>query len=94
MIVDTAGLSCSEVDTSTPVAPGLPAGSHALVPPSCTGATLSGPNAANYAVAYTGSPADFTVTPAPLTITASNGTMTYGGVGAERHRGVLGLRQR
>ena len=51
--VDTSGLSCGDVDSSTSIAPGLPAGSHALVPLSCSGAILSGPSAPNYAVAYT-----------------------------------------
>ena len=77
--VSTSGLSCSKVGASTTIAPTLAAGNYTLLPSSCSGATLSGANAANYAVAYTSAANDFTVTPAPLTITASNGSMTYGG---------------
>ena len=40
---------------------------------------MSGTNAADYKVAYTSAAGDFTVTPAPLTVTASGGAMTYGG---------------
>ena len=50
-----------------------------MLPGSCAGATLSGTNAGDYAVSYTSTAGDFTVAPAPLTITASNASMTYGG---------------
>ncbi len=77
--VSTSGLSCSKVGAATTIAPTLAAGNYTLLPSSCGGATLSGANAANYAVAYTSAANDFTVTPAPLTVTASSGSMTYGG---------------
>ena len=77
--VDSSALTCTQVGTSTPIGPTLTAGHHTLVASSCTGATLSGPNAAEYSVAYTSAANDFTVTAAPLTITASNGSMNYGG---------------
>ena len=48
------------------------------MPASCSGATLSGPNASNYTIAYTSVAGDFVVTQAPLTITASSGSMPYG----------------
>ncbi len=73
-----AGLSCSEVGTSTPISPSLAAGSHQLNQASCTGASLRGANAADYRVVYTSAVGDFTVAPVPLTVTASNGSMTYG----------------
>jgi Pro-kumamolisin, activation domain/MBG domain (YGX type) len=75
--VSTSGLSCSQAGGST-IAPTLPAGSYALVPASCSGATLSGPNSSNYTVAYTSVAGDFAVTQAPLTITASSGSVAYG----------------
>ena len=75
--VSTSGLNCTEAGGST-IAPTLPAGSYALVPASCSGATLSGSNASNYIVAYTSVAGDFAVTQAPLTITASSGSMAYG----------------
>ena len=77
--VSTSGLSCSKVGAATTIAPTLAAGSYTLLSSSCGGATLSGANAANYAVAYTSAANDFTVTPAPLIVTASSGSMTYGG---------------
>ncbi len=79
--VNTDGLACTYVDTPIlkPIAPTLPAGTTSLVPLSCSGVTLSGANAADYSVVYTSTSTDFTVTPAPLTITASSPTMTYGG---------------
>ena len=76
--LDTAGLSCTEVDTSTPIGPALAAGSHTVVGASCGGATLSGAAASDYAIVYTSTTGDFTVSPAPLTITASSPTSTYG----------------
>jgi subtilase family serine protease len=75
--VSTSGLSCTQAGAST-IAPTLPAGSYALVPTSCSGATLSGANASNYTVAYTSVAGDFAVTQAPLTVTASSSSMAYG----------------
>jgi subtilase family serine protease len=77
--VDTSGLTCTTVGSSTPIAPTLAAGSDTLFANSCSGVTLSGPNAGSYTVQYTSASNDFTVDPAPLTITASGGTMMYGG---------------
>jgi hypothetical protein len=78
--VDTSGLKCTTVGSSTTIAPNLPVatGPYTLLGSSCSGATLSGTDAATYAIAYTSAPNDFTVTPAVLTVTASSGTMTYG----------------
>ena len=72
----TTGLTCTQAGAST-IAPTLPAGTYALVPASCSGASLSGPNASNYTIAYTSVAGDFVVTQAPLTITASSGSMPY-----------------
>ena len=77
--LDTSGASCTQVDSATPISPTLPAGSHMLTIPSCGGATLSGPNAADYVIVYTSAAGDFTVNSPPLTVTASSGFMTYGG---------------
>ncbi len=77
--VSTSGLSCRKVGTSTTIGPSLPAGSDTLVASSCSGASLSGASASDYTVAYSSAPGDFAVAPAPLNITASNGSMSYGG---------------
>jgi hypothetical protein len=76
--VNSAGLTCAAIDTSTPIGPALPAGSHTVVASSCAGATLSGTGATDYTPAYSSATGDFTVTPAPLTITASSPTITAG----------------
>ena len=44
--LNTSGVSCTQVDGSTPIGPTLPAGSDTLVTISCGGATLSGRNEA------------------------------------------------
>ena len=59
-----SGLTCSTTATSM-----SPVGSY---PSSCSGA-----NDANYTVSY--GPGSVTITPAPLSVTASSGSMTYGG---------------
>jgi hypothetical protein len=76
--VNTSGVSCSEVGTSTPIGPALPVGNDTIDAPSCHGATLSGTNATEYTIVYTSAANDFTVNPVPLTITASSPTSTYG----------------
>ena len=76
--LNTSGASCTQVDGSTPIGPTLPAGSHTLATSSCGGATLSGTNGADYVIVYTSAAGDFTVNPAPLTVTASSGSMNYG----------------
>ncbi len=74
--LDTSGLTCTQAGLST-IAPTMPAGSYTVVANSCSGATLSG-NATDYGVVYTSAANDFTVTTAPLTVTASSPTMVYG----------------
>ena len=74
----TAGLSCTEVGTSTPISPTLAIGSDTLLTSSCSGASLSGADAADYTVVYTSASGDFTVSPAPVDIAVS-GSQTYGG---------------
>jgi len=78
--VSTTGLSCTKVGVLSlqPIALTLAAGSYVLSPSYCSGATLSGTNASDYTLVYTSAPNDFTVTPALLTVTASNGSMNYG----------------
>ena len=58
--------SCTQVDGSTPIGPTLPAGSHTLVGSSCSGATLSGTNEADYVIVYTSAPGDFHGQPRPV----------------------------
>ena len=74
--VNTSGLSCTQAGASTiaPDAPGRELHARADL---LRGATLSGANASNYFVAYTSVAGDFAVTQAPLTITASSGSMAY-----------------
>ncbi len=76
--VSTASLGCTEVYALTVITPTLTAGSYRLIPALCTGASLSGTDAADYKVVYTSAAGDFTVAPAALTVTASSGSMTYG----------------
>ncbi len=77
--LNATGLTCTTVGTSTTISPTLGAGPYTLSTSSCGGLVLSGPNASDYAVVLTSAPNDFTVAPAHLTITAANGSMTYGG---------------
>ena len=76
--VNTAGLTCRDVGTSTLIAPTLPAGVDTVAGSSCSGATLSGSGSSDYAVSYSGAPNGFTVDPAPLTVTASSPTTPFG----------------
>ena len=76
--VSTSGVNCTQVGTTT-ITTSLPAGSYALATSSCGGATLSGANESDYTIAYTSAAGDFAVTKAPLTVTASSTSMTYGG---------------
>ncbi len=79
LTLNTAGLTCSEVYAFSIISPTLAAGSHQLLAESCSGASLSGTNAGDFKVAYTSAAGDFTVAPAPLSITASSGSMVFGG---------------
>ena len=76
--VTTTNLSCIELEPFTSIGPGVPAGSRTLLAASCSGVTLSGTNANDYAPAYSSVTGNFTVAPAPLSIGASSGSMTYG----------------
>ena len=60
-------------------------GSYTLASTSCSGATLSGANAADYTVVYTSAANDFTVNPIPVNVAVS-GTQTYGGIPELRGR--------
>ncbi len=71
--------TCSTVNLGTAIDPSLAAGSYTVDGSNCTGLSLSGPGASNYIISYSGATAGFVVNPAPLTITASDATMTYGG---------------
>ncbi len=77
--VSTTGVTCSELAPFTFISPALPVGNRTLLSQSCSGATLSGTNASDYAPAYTSAANDFSVLAASLTVTASSPTMTYGG---------------
>ena len=78
MTLDTSGANCTQVDGSTPIAPTLAAGSDTLTTSTCGGVTISGTNAPDYVIVYTSAPGDFTVNPAPLTVSASSASMNYG----------------
>ena len=90
--VDTSGLVCTIAGIKS-IGPTTPAGSYTLAPAGCSGVTLSGGNATGYAVVYTTATGDFTVAPAPLTITASSNSMTYGGTAPTITPWLLGLRE-
>ena len=76
--VNTSGVTCSEVGTSTTISTGLPVGSDTLLASSCSGVTKSGPNASDYTLVYTSVAGDFTVTPIPVDVAVS-GSQTFGG---------------
>ena len=76
--VNTAGIVCTEVGTSTTISPSLAVGSDTLVAGPCSGVTLSGVNQGDYTLVYTSASGDFTVTPAPVDV-AVTGSQTYGG---------------
>ena len=64
--VDTSHVTCTEVTPSTTISGQLPSGSYTLVAASCSGATLGGANAPDYALTYTATSNDFTVTGGPV----------------------------
>ncbi len=78
LTVNTTGLVCSELTNLTPISQKLAAGTYTILPASCSGATVSGSGASNYAVMYTAANGDFSVAPVSLTITASSQTMSFG----------------
>jgi DNA-binding beta-propeller fold protein YncE len=63
--VNTSGLSCSQVSPATVISGSLFSGSYTLIPGTCNGVTLSGPNAMNYSPSYTSASNDFMVTGGP-----------------------------
>jgi hypothetical protein len=67
--------SCSSVGAGTPINATLAVGPYTVDGSSCSGLSLSGPNAAEYTIATVGG--TFTVNPAPLSITVS-GSQTFG----------------
>ena len=76
--LNTSGLSCTTAAPSTTIGPTLAPGSYTLLARSCGGLTLTGVDAGDYFVVYTTAANDFTAAPAPLTITASSASMSYG----------------
>ena len=63
---------------STTIGPTLPLGTDTLEASSCSGLTLSGVDAGDYAVVYTNAANDFTVNPGPVDVAVS-GSQSYGG---------------
>ena len=74
-----SALTCSTVDRGTSISPSLGAGSYSVDGSSCSGLSLSGTGASDYTISYAGVSDGFVVNPAPLNITASSPSMTYGG---------------
>jgi hypothetical protein len=72
-------LTCSVLEGSTALGPSLPAGSYTMDGSSCSGLSLTGTGASDYAISYSGVANGFVVAPALLSITASSPAMTYGG---------------
>lgn len=72
--VPSGTVSCTRVAGGAAITPALPVGVYTIDPTSCSGLGATG-----YVVAYTAAANSFVVKPRPLTITASDGQMTYGG---------------
>ncbi len=72
-------LTCSALEGSTALGPSLPAGSYTVDGSRCSGLSLTGTGASDYAISYSGVANGFVVAPALLSITASSPAMTYGG---------------
>ena len=81
---DDASSLTTQPTCSTTATSSSPVGSYTT---SCSGAADP-----NYAITYQGG--TITVDTAPLAVTASSATMTYGGTVPDHHRVVLGLRER
>lgn len=74
-------LSCSTVNGGTAIAPTLAAdGSYTIDGSSCSGLSLTGPTASDYAITYTGS--TFAVNQESLTVNPPSATAQYGNVPA------------
>jgi hypothetical protein len=71
-------LSCSTVNGGTAIARTLAAGSYTIDGSSCSGLSLTGPTASDYAIVYSGS--GLTVSQAPLTVNAPSASAQYGNV--------------
>ena len=79
--VGVAGdLACSSVGGSEPIGPALTASSYTIDGSGCSGLTLTGTAASDYSLSYVGLTDGFVVSPAPLTVTASSSSFTYGGM--------------
>jgi len=74
----SSALDCTTVATSTTIASTLTPGGYMLVASSCTGLSLTGPDAGDYSLVYTTAANDFTVAPVPIDVAVS-GTQFYGG---------------
>jgi outer membrane protein OmpA-like peptidoglycan-associated protein len=75
----TGAVTCSTVDGGSQLTGMLPVsdGGYTLDGGQCTGLSLTGESAGNYEIAYSGG--TLNVVPAPLSVTASSDSMTYGG---------------
>ncbi len=76
--LNTSGVSCTHVDSSTTISPTMSPGEYTLLASSCSGAVLSGPDAGDYHLVYTSAANDFTVASIPVDVAVA-GTQTYGG---------------
>ena len=79
--LDTSGLTCSTVGSSTAISPFMALGQYTLLASSCSGLALGGPDGADYSVIYSSSTNDFTVSQGPFNIAVS-GSQMYGGAPA------------
>ena len=76
--LNTSGLSCTEVGTSTTIGPTLRRRQRHAGGLLVQRADSLGRRRSRLLVVYTSAAGDFVINPAPLTITASSGSMNYG----------------
>ena len=66
VVLSSARLNCTTVETSTTISSTLAVGEYTLLASSCNGLSFSGPNAGGYSPVYTTAANDFTVTGTPV----------------------------
>ena len=87
----TGSLTCSTVNGGQQIGPALAATSYTVDSSGCSGLALTGTASTDYSLSYTGLSDGFVVTPAPLTVTASSGSFTYGGTAPTINAGYDGF---
>ena len=78
MTLNTSGLTCATVGSSTPIGPSLAVGRCTVLASSCSGLTFSGADGSDYSPVYTSTANEFTVTTGPIDVAVWGGQV-YGG---------------